>query len=121
MPTTPALLRTRTPCKPSQPGQYAKRVHELCILIPTILFGLLGANNALAHADKKEPAYEGKTLKACPLLTFLENPRPESAHFVPSLTRLFCEPLELATLLVRQALEEGEHTTDGDTSGGDDG
>ena len=55
------------------------------------------------------------------LHTYLENPRPESAHFVPSPTRLFCEPLELATLLVRQALEEGEHTTDGDTSGGDDG
>src|SRR5262249_9462417 len=52
---------------------------------------------------------------------FLENPRLESAHFVPSLTRLHCEHVETETLLPMQTDEERKNTTNENTPGDDDG
>jgi hypothetical protein len=54
---------------------------------------------------------------ACHPHAFLENPRPESAQFVPSLTRLCCEQMEIATLLPRQAAEERLQTAEENTPG----
>jgi hypothetical protein len=53
--------------------------------------------------------------------TFLENPRPETAHFAPSLIRLCYEHVETETLQPRQAVGEGKRTTKGTTSGDNDG